>query len=387
MRAISCQRNRRARNRSKRTMKHPLASFLALVVAATSLAAGPAPVWSARQLEGEPLFFIQAANEPAAKAALLLVPEKAPELRSASREVVYELGRDFTWAPGSREIVLTKDSRVPFKTVAELHPAPGSPNSYDGFRDGKSHMLYAQGHFFHDLQSVASYATGEAWSGPVPAAAPAEQLPHLRARLAAREAVKVVVLGDSISTGLNASATGGVAPRQPGYPELVTDGLAARFGAKVTLKNLSVIGMGASWGLKQLPSVVAEAPDLLIVAFGMNDASALIAPDQFAGTIRELIAQMHAARPACEVIVVSPMCANPEWNRSSPELYPAYAAALKPLTGPGCALADVTTVWLALLGRKGVLDLSGNGLNHPNDFGHRIYADVVLATVGERPAR
>ena len=338
-------------------------------------------------MDGDPLFFIQAENAPTAKAALLFTPEKAPELRSASREIVYEMGRDFTWAPGSREIVLTKDSRVPFKTAAELHPAPGSPNSYDGFRDGKAHMLYAQGHFFHDLQSVATYAASEPWSGPVPAAAPAEQLPHLRARLAAHAEVKLVVLGDSISTGLNASDTGGVAPHQAGYPELVTDGLAARFGAKVTLKNISRGGMNAEWGLKQMPAAIAEAPDVFLCAFGMNDASGLITPEKFAGTVRQMIDQLHAARPECDVILVSPMSANPEWNHAEPQLYPAYAAALKSLAAPGCAVADVTTVWLSLLERKGVLDLSGNGLNHPNDFGHRVYADVVLATIGGLPAR
>ena len=333
-------------------------------------------------MDGDPLFFIQAEDAPAAKASLLFAPEKAPELRSALREIVYELGRDFTWTPGTREIVLTKDSRVHFKTVAELHPEPGSPNSYNGFRDGKSHMLYAQGHFFHDLQSVANYAASEPWHAPVPAAAPAEQLPRLRARLAAREEVKLVVLGDSISTGLNASATGGVAPHQAGYPELVTSGLAARFGAKVTLKNLSKGGMNAGWGLKQMAAVIEEAPNVFICAFGMNDASGLVTPEQFADTLRQMIAQLRAAHPGCDVILVPPMCANPEWNRAEPERYPAYAAALKTLAGPGCAVADVTSVWLSLLERKGVLDLSGNGLNHPNDFGHRIYADVVLATVG-----
>ena len=65
----------------------------------------------------------------------------------------------------------------------------------------------------------------------------------------------------------------------------------------------------------------------------------------------------------------------------SPELYPAYAAEMKKLAGPGCAIADVTTVWTTLLEHKGVLDLSGNGLNHPNDFGHRIYADVVIELI------
>ena len=361
--------------------------LLTLVLSATSLAAEPSPVWSSRQISGDPLFFIQAENAPAAKAALLFAPEKAPELRSASGEVVYEIGRDFTWAPGSREIVLTKDSRVPFKTAAELHPAPGSPNSYDGFRDGKAHMLYAQGHFFHDLQSVASYAASEPWSGPVPTPTPVDQLPHLHARLAAHEPMKVVVLGDSISTGLNASATGEVAPRQSGYPELVTNGLAACFQTEVTLKNLSVGGKDASWGLKQMPAAIAEAPDVFICAFGMNDASGHVTPDTYTEIIRQMLVQLRAARPECDVILVSPMTANPEWTHAEPALYPAYAAALKTLTGPGCAIADVTAVWLALLERKGVLDLSGNGLNHPNDFGHRVYADVVLATIGGLPPR
>jgi acyl-CoA thioesterase I len=359
-------------------MKHAFALFIAFVLPASA-----APVWDSREIEGDSLFFVQAENEPAAKASLLFVPASAPVLRSATREVAFEMGRDFTWTAGSRTIVLTKDSRIPFKTTAGLHPAPGSPNSYDGFRDGKSHMLYAQGRFFHDLQTVANYSTTESWTGPKPA--PAKELERIRARLAAREPVKLVVLGDSISTGLNASLTGDAPPRQPGYPELVAQALAKRFGSKVEMKNLSVIGMGANWGLKQMPAVLAEAPDLLICAFGMNDASGKIAPDQFAATLREIVARLHTARPGCDAILVSPMCANPEWNRSSPELYPAYAEEMKKLSGPGCAIADVTTVWTTLLERKGVLDLSGNGLNHPNDFGHRIYADVILDTLG--PAR
>ena len=78
------------------------------------------------------------------------------------------------------------------------------------------------------------------------------------------------------------------------------------------------------------------------------------------------------------------MTANPEWSHAAPALYGQYADALRGLTGPGIALADVTTTWTAYLERKSVLALSGNGLNHPNDFGHRIYADVILAVVGSQ---
>ncbi|YCM44630.1 PVC-type heme-binding CxxCH protein [Verrucomicrobiaceae bacterium 227] len=337
--------------------------------------------WSSPNIEGDPLFFIQTDGEPTAKANLLLAPTNAPELRAASGEIIYKINRDFTWNPGSREIVLTEDSRIPFKTIAELHPAPGSPNSYDGFRDTNLHMLYSQGRFFHDLQSVASYTASEPWTGPVPGAKP-DQLANLRAKLSAHAPVKVVVLGDSISTGLNASATGDVAPHQPGYPELVTRDLAERFGSEVTLKNLSVSGLDAAWGLTQMPTVVAEKPDLFICAFGMNDASGLIPPEKLSTTIRQMIEQLHATHPNCDIILVSPMTANPEWKHAQPLFYPAYAKAMQDLAGPGIAVADVTSVWLALLERKSVLDLSGNGLNHPNDFGHRVYAAVVLETIG-----
>ena len=30
------------------------------------------------------------------------------------------------------------------------------------------------------------------------------------------------------------------------------------------------------------------------------------------------------------------------------------------------------------------LDLTGNGLNHPNDFGHRLYAQAIVSVLIER---
>ena len=41
-------------------------------------------------------------------------------------------------------------------------------------------------------------------------------------------------------------------------------------------------------------------------------------------------------------------------------------------------MADLTTLWGELLERKRDCDLTGNGVNHPNDFGHRVYAQAIL---------
>jgi acyl-CoA thioesterase I len=75
---------------------------------------------------------------------------------------------------------------------------------------------------------------------------------------------------------------------------------------------------------------------------------------------------------------VATMTANPEWTYASPETYPLYRDELARLCGSGAALADMTAMWAAVLQAKSFADITGNGLNHPNDFGHRVYADVLL---------
>ena len=328
-------------------------------------------------IDGDPLFFVHGPGGPSAR--LLLAPKSSPQLRSADGTQSFEAGRDFTWTPGGREIRLPAGSRIPSRKEVLL--PPGSPDSIGATADGQRHLLFGEGHFFHDQQVAATYEAAEAWSGPVPAPDPTG-LARVRARLEARQPVKLVMLGDSISTGLNASGVVGAAPGQPGYPDIVAAGLQARFGAPVTVKNLAVSGMNAPWGITQMPAAVAEAPDLFLIAFGMNDASARCPTPEYRENIRPMVAAMQTACPACDIIVVATMTANPDWNCYAPELYPAYRDALLTLRAPGVAVADVTSGWSWVVGRKKFLDLAGNGVNHPNDFGHRLYADVVLALLG-----
>ncbi len=333
------------------------------------------------RVEGDTLFFT-GTDKVTAAAQLLRVPSAPPRLASANGALEFEAGRDFTWQPGSRTVTLTAESRIPFKTTDELHPAANSPNAYKSQRGTDRWMFFGPGRVIHDLQCVASYASDDDWRVPLPAAAPEAQLGGLRARLRAKQPVKFVMLGDSISTEGDASALANAWPHQPGYPRLVARALETRFGGKVTLKNLSKGGMDSKWGVTRVPDVLAEKPDLFLVAFGMNDASGRRTVEEFARITKQIIDPVRAAFPECAVVLVSSMTANREWIHSAPELYPAYAKSLTQLTGPGIAFADVTTVWTAVEARKKHFDLTGNGLNHPNDFGHRLYAETILAVIG-----
>ena len=357
-----------------------LPGLIALLCAALQAIAADEP----RHVEREPLFFT-GGSKTNATAQLLWIPAGPPRLASSDGTRVFEAGRDFTWQAGSRTLTLTAESRISFKTTAELYPPPNSPNSYRARRGTTNQwMLFGPGRVMHDLQTFASYTSREDWQRPRSTPAPDAQLGGLRTKLRARQPLKLVVLGDSISTGADASALANVAPRQPGYPDLVARGLARRFGAVVTLTNLSVGGMDSAWGTSRVERVIAEAPDLLIVAFGMNDASGRRKAEDFARLTRGIFEPVRAARPDCAVILVSSMTANAEWSHAAPDLYPTYAAALAKLTGPGVAFADVTAVWSAIAARKKHLDLTGNGLNHPNDYGHRLYADTILDVIGSK---
>ena len=339
------------------------------------------PFWESGSIAGDTLFFILEEGRPRAEASLLFVPSVTPTLHSATGEVEYQAGKDFTWEKGSRAIELTPGSRIPFKTRAEMYPAEKSPNSIGPARGqpGKS-LLFSEGHFFHDLQVVAAYETSERWRGFVPKNK-AALLPKTAAKLKNRESISLVVLGDSISTGANASARVRVKPYLPAYPARVADGMKELGASQADLRNLSVGGTTSAWGVTQIPKVVAALPDVVILAFGMNDA-AKATPAEFGANIRRMIEGIKAPRPDCEFILVAGMIGNPDWSALKQEYFPAFREELLRLEGNGVAVADVTSLWADLMKRKAFHDLTGNGVNHPNDFAHKIYADVILKLLG-----
>jgi len=213
----------------------------------------------------------------------------------------------------------------------------------------------------------------EAWR-PMSAAG---TLPRLARRLQRGEPVTLCVLGDSIAEGYDSSGFHGWPPHQPGFARLVASGLEQEYGGAVDLRNLAVAGSTAADALWAIAGDAFTAPDLAIVAFGMNDASYADAAE-FAANITALLKRIREAAPQGEVVLVSPMLPTAACSWVVHTRFEEYRQALAQLTGDGVALADVTATWTRLVARKNPLDLSGNGLNHPNDFGHRVYAQVIL---------
>ena len=189
--------------------------------------------------------------------------------------------------------------------------------------------------------------------------------------------LKVILFGDSISAGGNASKFQGCWPWQPPYGELVAWKLQQYYGSKVTFLNPSQAGAVSMYAVEQAESLVAAfQPDLVIIAFGMNDR-APARQEVHRSNLEKGIDLIRKSSPNTEFILVSPMMNNPKQPTGSDPIFFIRDEDRK-ISQPGLAHVDITTTMQQMLTRIHYLDLSGNGVNHPNDFLHRIYAQRIL---------
>ncbi|MDG3006643.1 SGNH/GDSL hydrolase family protein [Paludisphaera mucosa] len=336
------------------------------------------PFWKGEVIDAESVLFIKDDKTGEARASVLMPIRKMRAVRNAAGDVTYEEGRDYAWKPGYREITLPPGSRIVASPPSALRRAPKTQMFELTHRDGGGEILFGAKLEYHALQTSVTYEhEPDLWPAPVPTF-DSKASPRTVAKLKGRQPVSIVVLGDSISTGCNASGWADGAPFQPAYPELVRRHLQEVYHDEVRLTNLSVGGMDTGWALTMIDKVVEPRPDLVVVAFGMNDSAGRSAPDYRKNT-ETVVAGVRERLPDAEFILVASMVGNPAWTRLRHERFAEYRDALLELRKPGVAVADVTSAWARFLELKQDWDQTGNGVNHPNDFGHRVYAQIIAA--------
>jgi len=339
------------------------------------------PFWKGNVVHGESVLFIRDTTTDVAKAAVLFPVQKVLDVRNSAGDTKFEEGRDYVWKPETREIVLPVGSRIVSRVPADLR-RPAKSQKYElTHRDGNGEILFGARLEYAEMQTCITYEHApHQWKSAVPKFDP-QALPKSVRKLVGKQPLTIVLLGDSISAGANASGMFDAAPYQPAYPELLRRHLEARFQGKVEMKNFAVGGTDTNWGLTQLDKAVEPKPDLVILAFGMNDSAGRTAKDYGANT-QLMITRIREKLPDAEFILVASMLGNRDWIRLKHDVFPQYRDAMASLCGPGIGLADLTSIWTGFLDVKQDWDQTGNGVNHPNDFGHRVYAQV-LATLLE----
>ncbi|MBQ6824154.1 MAG: SGNH/GDSL hydrolase family protein [Clostridia bacterium] len=331
------------------------------------------PVWDTETVYGESFLMIK--GEPA---PFLFEPLEILKVTNAAETEVYKPEKDYKIENG--QLWLTPHSRIFAFERAELYPAEGVEGRSFPLPEG--YLLFSEGHFFHDRQIAVTYTCKKGgWQGVRPVSAKA-QLPRTFGLLERGAPLTLLAYGDSITAGGNASKIIDAPPYQPSYSELVALGLEARYGAKINYINTAVGGKKAAWGLEEAAErAAAHRPDLMILAFGMNNGKTPL--EELQAQLRGIIEETRKGNPETEVILVAtstpnPMMTHPKakfWgNQQEQKPYlDALAAEME-----GVAVADITGMQRFLHSKKRFIDTTGNHVNHPNDFFHRLYAQFIL---------
>jgi len=307
------------------------------------------------------------------RSAKLLFPAKTVrKVYNSVLGVEYCEGKDWICDRKSGTVELPPDSAIPHLTQAELHPANAKlypdpdANAVTGGPDAPD-FLFSAKLFFAEHQIEVDYEPEyQDWQENS-----FERSPFFRNTPIRR----LVTLGDSITEGFNASGYIGRSPFRPPYPGLVAQALGAE------LFNYGCDGTSCCYLPQVEEKAIAANPDLLTISYGMNDLRSLT-PEQYIAQISKAADRFREALPQTQLMLISPMSGNPEWFATPVENTRRFAAALKEYAAAEKLIfADVFKVWTFAAERKGFMSLTGNGVNHPNDFGHALYARTILAAL------
>lgn len=340
------------------------------------------PYWTGSRTVNESVLPMRGEDGVIAPISLLYPIDQVESVWNAELTKPYLPGRDYRVEDG--KLVIPEGSTIPVLNYTDLYLTELlDANGFEATKSG--YIFFTEGDFFHKAQIAVTYTHSAAWEGPIPAAQGAS-LPRTLEKLKNGESLTIVYYGDSITAGCNSSANINALPYAPRWTDMVTQRLRLLYpDAAITAWNDAVGGKDSAWGAENAAGVAARIPDLVIIAFGVNDANQGARTGAFEESIRTIMTTIRAANPACEFILVSPMRSNAEAWDFRAEPLDSYLKALREMTGEGVALADMTTLHTYMLTRKAFRDMTGNNVNHPNDFLARAYAQVLLRTM-EKPA-
>lgn len=335
------------------------------------------PIWKTARITNETVL-PTAYGDTAAVGNLAFEPVEILSVKNYALTKQYKEAQDYSIQ--GRTIRLAGGSSIPSFHYDELYhnnpkAKPATMKTLDG-----GYLTFSESAFFNDRQLAVSYEHADKWDGLVPSSAE-NRLPGTFEKLCAGKPVRLIVFGDSISVGASASGQCARPPFMPPWTEMVVDQLALKYHSPIDYINPSLGGTASGWGRDTVDGLVSfEDPDLVILGFGMNDGAAKVTPDQFRTNVQAIIASVRHRKPDAEFILLMSFQPNGKWRHL--DLMEGYLDALHEMEGMGIAVADVWSIHGYLLKHKTYWDMTGNHVNHPNDFIVRVYAQTILALLG-----
>lgn len=354
------------------------------------------PYWYSREIYNETVVFIGEESE----ATLMYTPSEVRFVRDYSLTKTYQEGKDYIIQ--GNKIRRVKGSSLPYWEPEEYFPAkPNDPNivvradsaKLDVALNGQRYLYYGEFSTFTDKQIAVTYRHNEAYTGNVPEGQ-TEKLTNLLTKLHAGDSIKLMIYGDSVATGCNASGTefgGMIAPYMPNAYSIVKSYLEDIYGAKITMDNKAVGGWQLSQCLNEYDArIKGQNIDIMILRIGGNDNATN--EYTYKDYLEKLIDKFFSDYPRANLIIQTPELPNQQagiqtgnitWTGNISQIDDWTRSVVREhRMGNQIAIADVQSFTNWVESRKKLTrDWLANNVNHANDFMIRAYAQIILKTI------
>ena len=355
-----------------------------------------APIWQSSDIYDEGGVVVGETGE----IQLLRTPVKnSVTVRSVHFEETYREGIDYI--VDGNKIRRIPTGSMPYFKYDEYYfekPYMGSqllcePTNAEIEYQGERYLYYSEGAAGVKNYVMISYKTEETYTQFTPSGD--ERAQSFMDKVKTDKKATVMFYGDSITHGSCASGTvfgGEVNPYLPRWSELVCEWLSSNYQADITHLNKAQGGWTTKQGVDNFMNEDRVGPhlekiDLMVIAFGANDPH--ISDELYKEQIKSMMDMYLQSRPDGSIMLVSPFVFNQQTSNWFINQY-RFEGLLEQLKAEYAekGITDKVSVAKVYSFFKGICDTGkrsrdylGNNINHPNDYGVRIYAQVALKTL------
>lgn len=340
------------------------------------------PFWEGEIVYNETVMFVGDEDAP-----LMYPATEILSVRSYSLLDEYKEGEDYIFDKMTNSLVRLDGSKMPYFPTSEYYPSHKiDGKAFDCTRNDEAYIFFSEGPYISTHQVVVTYRHNKKnyISKPV---SQKDSFSRTVTKLQNNEEVKILFYGDSITVGGNSSELLGVAPLAEIWPKMVFKSLTNKYSAtKAKYINTAVGGWSSNDGtLHYKERVLDEHPDVVFLAFGMNDPA--MSSTMHILNIEGIVDKIWEQNPNVDICLISTMLANPEvagFSGNQETFAKEYYQLIEKYKKAGktnICFADVTKIHKEILKTKRYFDMTGNNVNHTNDFMARVYAQTVLQTI------
>ncbi len=338
--------------------------------------------WDGDIVFNESFFPVEEKDGSIAPINLMYDVDRVVSVKNSYLNLEYTYGEDYYIENG--QLILTPETSMLVYRYDQIYADIQKNSTFREMIDGGYATCGQQMMFFTGYCNI-TYTPANEWGGVIPESK-GYLLPKTTAKLnTPGETLRIMSIGDSLAGGANASASNGTLPYADIWRDMVPKALQIKYpDVDIVYDTIAQGGATASLAIERMYSLLAFEPDIVFIEFGTNECMNGESPWASGGyidTLNRAIASINNALPDCEIVLVAPIISHPVFFPT--DWFYTFADSLYSIEREGVVVADSTSLYQFAMSEKRYIDMTGDHLCHPSDFGTRLFVHTILKALEE----